>query len=167
MKYFVTIGEETHEVEIDGETVVLNAERVRARLDALDGTPVLLLSIGNSVHRVLAEPDGERGHYALSIDGYRVAVEAIDERSRAIRDLSGASSRKSGPTHVVAPMPGMIVRINVEEGDTVQAGQGLIVMEAMKMENELRATSGGTVRKLLVSPGSAVEKGAILLEMEV
>lgn len=167
MKYFVTIGEETHEVEIDGETVALSDQRVRARLDALDGTPVLLLSVGNAVHRVLAQRGGERGHYDLSIDGYLVAAEAIDERARAIRDLSGASTRKSGPAQVVAPMPGLIVRINVKEGDTVQAGQGLIVMEAMKMENELRAAAGGTVRRLLVSSGSAVEKGAMLLEMEV
>jgi pyruvate carboxylase subunit B len=63
-------------------------------------------------------------------------------------------------------MPGMIVRLNVKEGDQVRAGQGLVVMEAMKMENELRAAASGTVLRVLVSPGNAVEKGAILLEME-
>jgi pyruvate carboxylase subunit B len=107
-----------------------------------------------------------RGQYELSIDGYRVEVEALDERSRVIRDLSGASSKPSGPAHVVAPMPGLIVRIHVNEGDAVRDGQGLIVMEAMKMENELRAAAAGTVRKVQVAPGSAVEKGAMLLEME-
>jgi len=63
-------------------------------------------------------------------------------------------------------MPGMIVRVNVAEGDVIQAGQGLVVMEAMKMENELRAPSAGAVRRVLVAPGTAVEKGALLLEME-
>jgi pyruvate carboxylase subunit B len=63
-------------------------------------------------------------------------------------------------------MPGMIVRVNVSEGDAVQAGQGLVVMEAMKMENELRATASGTVKRVHVAPGTAVEKGALLLEME-
>jgi len=60
----------------------------------------------------------------------------------------------------------MIVRINVNEGDVVKPGQGLVVMEAMKMENELRATADGAVRRVLVAPGTAVEKGALLLEME-
>jgi biotin carboxyl carrier protein len=63
-------------------------------------------------------------------------------------------------------MPGLIVRVNVQEGDRVRAGQGLVVMEAMKMENELRASADGIVRRVIVIPGSAVEKGAQLLEME-
>ena len=165
MKYFVKVGTTTHEVVIDGETVTVNGETVRGRIDGLEGTPLQLLTIGTAVHRVVARR-AARGQYDLSIDGYRVEAEALDERSRVIRDLSGASSRKSGPAHVVAPMPGLIVRIHVKDGEAVRAGQGLIVMEAMKMENELRAATAGTVRKVLIAPGSAVEKGAMLLEME-
>jgi pyruvate carboxylase subunit B len=63
-------------------------------------------------------------------------------------------------------MPGLIVRVNVQPGDAVQAGQGLVVMEAMKMENELRATAPGKVRSIAVRPGTAVEKGALLIELE-
>ncbi len=63
-------------------------------------------------------------------------------------------------------MPGLIVRINVKPGDTVEAGQGVVVMEAMKMENELRATSAGTVKSVEVAPGAAVEKGALLVALE-
>jgi pyruvate carboxylase subunit B len=63
-------------------------------------------------------------------------------------------------------MPGLIVAVRVSEGDSVQPGQATIVMEAMKMENDLRATSAGVVRKLHVSPGMAVEKGALLLELD-
>ena len=62
-------------------------------------------------------------------------------------------------------MPGLIVRVNVTEGDSVTAGQGLVVMEAMKMENELRSAASGTVLRVLVAPGTAVEKGAILVEL--
>jgi pyruvate carboxylase subunit B len=58
------------------------------------------------------------------------------------------------------------VRVSVAEGDEVQAGQGLVVMEAMKMENELRAAAAGRVRRVLVGPGTAVEKGAVLVEMD-
>jgi pyruvate carboxylase subunit B len=60
----------------------------------------------------------------------------------------------------------MIVRVEVQAGDRVRAGQGLVVMEAMKMENELRASADATVKEVLVSPGDAVEKGALLLRME-
>jgi pyruvate carboxylase subunit B len=63
-------------------------------------------------------------------------------------------------------MPGLVVRVNVQPGDEVQAGQGLVVMEAMKMENELRAPAAGRVRAILAAPGTAVEKGAVLIELE-
>ena len=63
-------------------------------------------------------------------------------------------------------MPGLIVRINAAIGDVVGAGQGLVVMEAMKMENELRAQSAGKVKNILVTPGTAVEKGTLLIELE-
>jgi acetyl/propionyl-CoA carboxylase alpha subunit len=166
MKYFVQIGDTSHEVTIDGGTVFIDGELVRARLESVPGTPVQLLSIGNEVHRVLARRGDRRGRYDLSLGGHRFDVEALNERERAIRDLSGPGARVSGPVHLLAPMPGLIVRIAVSAGDEVRPGQGLVVMEAMKMENELRATATATVKRVVVSAGSAVEKGAMLLEME-
>jgi pyruvate carboxylase subunit B len=71
----------------------------------------------------------------------------------------------SGPAPLVAPMPGLVVRVNVVVGDQVAAGQGLVVMEAMKMENELRASAPGTVRAVHAEPGAAVNKGAVLVEL--
>jgi biotin carboxyl carrier protein len=117
------------------------------------------------VYRLVARRGGARGAYGISIDGRRFAVEALDERTRAIRDLSAASAAAAGPAPLVAPMPGLIVRVNVAPGEEVQAGQGLVVMEAMKMENELRASSAGTVVAVRVTPGTAVEKGAVLVEL--
>ena len=70
------------------------------------------------------------------------------------------------PAPLVAPMPGLIVRVNVEVGDSVSAGQGLVVMEAMKMENELRAAGAGKVKSVHAKPGEAVNKGALLVELE-
>src|SRR5687767_15349352 len=85
-----------------------------------------------------------------------------------IRDklVTGVQTCALPISHLAAPMPGMIVRLNVKEGDQVRVGQGLVVMEAMKMENELRAASDGVVKRVVASPGTAVEKGALLLEME-
>lgn len=166
VKYFVRIGAAQHEVEIDGESVTIAGQTVRAHVEDLSGTPLQIVTVGKEAHRVLARLGQQRGQYDLSIDGYRFVVEALDERTRTIRELAGASARPAGPAHLLAPMPGLVVRVNVQEGEHVRAGQGLVVMEAMKMENELRATAAGIVRRVVVSPGSAVEKGTTLLEME-
>jgi pyruvate carboxylase subunit B len=85
---------------------------------------------------------------------------------RAIRELAGATAGAAGPAPLVAPMPGMIVRVHVEVGARVHPGQGLVVMEAMKMENELRALAEATVKAVHAQPGAAVEKGALLIELE-
>jgi pyruvate carboxylase subunit B len=118
------------------------------------------------VRRVVARAGDARGRHTLWLVGFRFETEALDERARAIRELTGAAAGASGPAPILAPMPGMIVRIAARVGDQVEPGQGLVVMEAMKMENELRATTAGTVRAVLVEPGTAVEKGAVLLELE-
>jgi biotin carboxyl carrier protein len=166
MKYFVRVGDEAHEVIVDGELVLVGGERVRARLEDIPGTPMQLLTVGERQEKLHARKGSERGMFEISIAGYRYAIEALDERSRAIRELSGASGRAKGPAHLSAPMPGLIVRVHVKEGDQVRAGQGLVVIEAMKMENELRAAADGVVKRIPVTPGTAVEKGTLLIELE-
>jgi pyruvate carboxylase subunit B len=166
MKYFVRIDGEDHEVVLDGEGVHIDGEDVAAHVAPIDGTPVRMVTIGSEVHRVVVRPGESRGRYSLWLDGHRFDVEAVDERTRAIRELAGSASGPTGPAPLVAPMPGLVVRVNVQAGDQVQSGQGLVVMEAMKMENELRAAAAGRVRAVLVTPGTAVEKGAVLIELE-
>ena len=165
MKYFVDIGKERLEVELDGETAHVGGVPRRVHLADVEGTPVHLVRIGERVHRVVARRHAERGRYTLRFDGWRFEAEALDERMRAIRDLTTEQAAHAGPMPVIAPMPGLIVRVHVAVGDTVTAGQGVISMEAMKMENELRATTPGTVKNVVVRPGQAVEKGAVLVEL--
>jgi pyruvate carboxylase subunit B len=166
VKYVVRIGDEDHEVVLDGDGVHIGGDDIAAHVVPIDGTPVRMVTIGDEVHRVVVRPGTTRGLYTLWLDGYRFQLEALDERTRAIRDLSGASAGPSGPAPLIAPMPGLIVRVHVQSGDQVQAGQGLVVMEAMKMENELRVQAAGRVKTVLVTPGSVVEKGALLIELE-
>ena len=166
MRYVVDVEGERTNVELTGDEVVIDGQTVQARLVDVGGTPVSLLTIGERVYRVIARRGDARGRYTLSIDGRRFTAEALDERTRTIRDLSAASADAAGPSPLVAPMPGLVVRVTVQAGDQVQPGQGLVVMEAMKMENELRSQSGGTVRAVLVVAGAAVEKGAVLVELE-
>lgn len=165
MKYIVDIGGERLEVELDGETAHVGGRSYAVHLADVEGTPVHLVGIGDRVHRVVARRHDARGQYTLRFNGWRLEAEALDERTRAIRDLTAAQASHAGPLPVTAPMPGLIVRVHVKAGDTVAAGQGVIAMEAMKMENELRATTAGIVKQVLVQPGQAVEKGAVLVEL--
>lgn len=166
MKYIVELNGERRELDVEGETVTLDGHGVLAKVDEIDGTPVRIVTIGSEVHRVIARRGPSKGAYTLWVDGFRFEGEALDERTRTIRDITAVSAKASGPAPVIAPMPGLIVRVNVAVGDSVQAGQGVVVMEAMKMENELRASAEGTVRAVNVQPGKAVEKGTVLVELE-
>jgi pyruvate carboxylase subunit B len=166
VKYIVDLNGERQQVEVDGESVHVDSHTVLARLEEIEGTPVRLVTIGSQVHRVVVRRGATRGAYTLWVDGFRFDGEALDERTRAIRDITAESQKASGPASLNAPMPGLIVRVSVAPGDTVQAGQGLIVMEAMKMENELRASAAGIVKNVLVEPGKAVEKGTLLIDFQ-
>ncbi len=167
MRYVVQLNDERKAVTLDSDGVHYGAEPpVHAELSDIEGSPVRMVKIGTHVYRVVVQKRQGRGRYTLWVDGYRFETEALDERNRAIRDLSAARAGPAGPAPILAPMPGLIVRVNVKPGDKVQAGQGVVVMEAMKMENELRATVAGTVRSVEISPGTAVEKGALLVALE-
>jgi pyruvate carboxylase subunit B len=166
MKYVVQLNDERHTVSVEPEGVRFeNEPLVRGQLSDIEGSPVRMVKLGTHVYRVVAEKRQGRGRYTLWVDGYRFEVEALDERTRAIRDLSAANAAPTGPAPIIAPMPGLIVRVNVRVGDRVEAGQGIVVMEAMKMENELRATAPGTVQTIEVAAGPAVEKGALLVSL--
>lgn len=165
MKYVVEVDGRTFAVELDGDTArVDGGAPVAAMAEDVPNTPVRLVTIGGTLHRVAARRDGPRGRYVMRMDGRRFAIDALDERTRAIRDLADATRVASGPVPLLAPMPGLVVRLHVAAGDTVQAGQPLVAIEAMKMENELRAPAAGVVRAVHAVPGTPVEKGATLVE---
>jgi pyruvate carboxylase subunit B len=166
MRYIVAVNGARSTVEREGDRVIADGVDAPASIEEVGGTPLRLVTIGSQVHRVIVRQRAGKGTYQLWLDGHVYDVEALDERARAIRDLSEASAGPVGPAPLIAPMPGLIVRVSVAEGDEVTAGQGLVVMEAMKMENELRAQGKGRVKRVLAVPGSAVEKGTVLVEME-
>lgn len=167
MRYVVELNAQRKSVSIEPEGVRYEDDApIRGELSDIEESPIRMVKLGTHVYRVVAEKRLGRGKYTLWVDGYRFETEALDERTRSIRDLSAATAGPTGPAPIIAPMPGLIVRVNVSVGDRVEAGQGLVVMEAMKMENELRAIAPGTVRSVEVSPGTAVEKGALLVALE-
>ena len=165
MKYSVDVNGTRHSIEVTPDGVAHDSQGHTITLEPVPGSSLWLLRVGDAVYRVTVRPGAAAGQYALSFDGYRFAIDAVDERGRAIREMARAAAASAGPAPLKAPMPGLIVRVLVAPGDTVTEGQGLVVMEAMKMENELRSPSAGTVRSVAATPGTAVEKGAILIEL--
>ena len=167
VKYVVEVNGELKHVHLGaGGAAYEETAAVEAELVEIEASPVMILRLGAEVHRVVVERRPGRGRYSLWIDGYRFEAEALDERTRQIREITAASAGPVGPAPIIAPMPGLVVRVRVAVGDRVEAGQGVVVMEAMKMENELRATAPGVVRSVEVAAGTAVEKGTLLVALE-
>lgn len=165
MKYVVNVNGTRVVVELDGGYATIDGERMAVALAAVAGTPIQLVRVGDQLHRVLARRGDRRGAWTLDVDGVRYLADAMDERMRTLRDLTELASASSGPAPLVAPMPGLVVRVSVSVGDEVMTGQALVTVEAMKMENELRAGSAGVVMRIHAVPGTAVEKGAVLIEL--
>jgi acetyl/propionyl-CoA carboxylase alpha subunit len=120
----------------------------------------LTVHIGSRVFRV--EPMGE-GRFR--VNGRELCLLVRSELEQRFADLGlGAADHAGGRVEV--PMPGKVIAIEVAVGDTVTRGQGLVVVEAMKMENEVKAPCAGRITHIAVAPGAQLEKGALLLEIE-
>jgi len=163
MRYVVTLAEQTFELDVDprpeGGYVVRGPEGRACLVDSLGGGPRLLsLLVDGQVVTVLPD-EGE-----LCFRGERYAVHAENWQERA---RSGASAKQGVLAHTIsASMPGRIVRVLCEVGAKVSANSPLIVIEAMKMQNELCAKSDAIVRAVHVGVGQNVERGALLIEFE-
>ena len=164
MRYTVTVGGREVQVVLDGDKVTVDGAAQHAHLSPLTGTPLWLLILDGVPITLPAERSG-RGVWIVTSQGERLEVRAEDERARHIRSLVGTQAAHQTAGLVRAPMPGLVVRVLVSEGEAVAAGQGLLVLEAMKMENEIRAPAAGVVGRVAVQQGLAVEKGQVLLEL--
>jgi pyruvate carboxylase subunit B len=165
MLYHVTLGSRTFRVELADGRISIDGEPLgEAELMTVPGTSVHHLLVDGHSRTVVARPGAAAGLWELHVDGFRQLAEVIDERTRRLRSLTRRGDTRSAPRPVRAPMPGMIVRVEVAVSERVQAGQGVVIMEAMKMENELRADTDGVVARILVRPGEPVDKGAVLIE---
>jgi len=163
----------TYDVSIDGKNYRLQLDRAEGRwacrldgreieVDAVLARPdVLSLRIGNKAYEIKCERVAQDLH--LWVGSARFAAEVRDPRSlrgrvRAVDD--------HGPRKLTAPMPGKIVRLLMSQGAEVEAGAGVLVVEAMKMQNEIKSPKRGTIQKILVSEGAAVNAGDVLAIVE-
>jgi len=124
---------------------------------------VMSILLGGDAFEVKRERSLQ-GELHLVIGSARYAVDVQDPRS--LRTRRGSGGGEAGPQKITAPMPGKIVRVMVSEKDEVKAGQGVIVMEAMKMQNEMKSPKDGHVQRILTSEGSTVNAGDSLVVIE-
>jgi biotin carboxyl carrier protein len=165
VKYIVGIAGREIEVEVDGELVTVEGSTRTASLRAVPGTPIRQLLIDGRPTTLTMRSPG-RGQWSLEVGGDRWETEVVDERTRHIRSLTAGTERRRGPVTLRAPMPGLVLRVLADPGQEVSVGAGLVVLEAMKMENELKAPAAGIVGAVRVQPGQAVEKGQVLVEFQ-
>jgi biotin carboxyl carrier protein len=152
-------GPGRYHVNVDGIVHEVDAARVG------DYGLSLLLDGGSGTSReVFVTPAGAQGELLVGLDGRTVAVTVNARRTR--RGGADRASHTDGEQEVVAPMPGRVVRILVAPGDRVADRQALIVVEAMKMENELRTDREGTVAEIHTREGVSVEAGALLVVIQ-
>ena len=152
-------------VDLDGRLHVVDARRVNesivSMLVQVDGAAEPARSIDAAF---ATQPVA--GDFDVHLEGRTIPVQIRPAGSFGRQKKAGAGAAGSGPQRVTSPMPGKVVRILVKPGDEVKARQGLAVVEAMKMENELRAARDGRVREVSVAEGQSVDAGTVLLIVE-
>lgn len=148
-----------YEIDVDGERRVVDCHSAGHK-------DYLSLIIDNQSHLVECAPARfEEGRYYANINGRRYDVDVLDERLLATREAS-ASVTATGPYVISSPMPGLIVDVRVRVGDTVSAGAAVVIMEAMKMQNELVSEVDGVVRAVNITENDTVDSQTVLIEIE-
>jgi pyruvate carboxylase subunit B len=162
MKYTAIIHDKTYEIDIGANnTVLINGEPHNVDLRSIDGMSLYSLLVDNSSSEALVERNGDE--YRVLIDGTMHIVEVQDERTRKLAKADKLAAGPVGEIPLKAPMPGLVQSVNVNVGDSVNAKQGAIILEAMKMENELRVPRAGVVKEIRVKAGDKVDQGQVLL----
>ncbi len=137
--------------------MIVDGKSYDAKIDKLE-EGVFVLNLGDRKIEFFAH-DQRDGSFEINIGGKNQSVLVKDETQLLLESYSASSSSGSGSIEVKAPMPGLVYKTLVEEGDIVEKGQGVLILEAMKMENEIRSSHGASVEKLYVDEGQAVSKG--------
>ena len=164
MRYHVTVRSRTYVIDVDGGSVTVDGEKFESHWAAIPRTPLIHLLLGTESWTVACQQLEDR-HWALGAAGERLEVEVQDDRSKQIEALTGQGRKPAVGGVIKAPMPGLVVRVEVSKGEVVEVGKGVVVVEAMKMENELRAQTRGIVEQVHVKAGDRVEKGAPLVTL--
>lgn len=160
MKYLVTVGDKSYNVEVGSDREIeIDGVAHQVDIQNIDGYSLFSLLLDNRSYELIVEGEGQE--FRVLLEGEMYTVRVTDERTRR---LGEAPARvPSGEVAVKAPMPGLVVAVAATVGQEVKMGQGLIILQAMKMENELRAPRAGRVKAIRISPGQVVDKDQVLV----
>jgi len=162
---------------IDGKSYVVEVKEISGKAElSLDGRPVSMdavelkprgpFSVLIDSRSVEVQVEKNSAGYVVHLDGLAFECRLEDERVARLKGLTASGGGSHRGKELRSPMPGLVLEIGIKEGDRVQAGQRLVTVEAMKMENEIRAAFEGRVKSIRVKPGKAVEKNEVMIVFE-
>ncbi len=165
MKYYATVDERTYEISIEGDgRITVDGVEVGVDMQRIGRLDLYSLLLDNASHEVLVEPEEDgKSFYGVMLEGTRYRVRLQDERSRRLALADRGLKPPAGEIAIKAPIPGLVVKVLVEPGQQVGEGETVAILEAMKMENDLRAPRAGTVHEVRVTPGTQVPLGQVIL----
>jgi len=165
MKYITTVEGKQFLVEIiDEKHISVDGKIYGIDFESVSGQPVYSLIVDGKSHESYVQREDESWQVLLRGRLYPVTVE--DEREKRLRVAAGGGVSESGEFHLKAPMPGLVVAVPVSEGQTVKKGEVLIILESMKMQNELKSPRDGIVNRIKVKAGESVEQKQPLLSVQ-
>jgi biotin carboxyl carrier protein len=164
MKYTTIINNKKYEIEIEKDgSLTVNGQKRSADFTPLGRTSYSILAEGKSDSMTIEEREGNIE--VLMRGGKLYTAKVLDERALLMAQRSGGLDDGSGEVQIKAPMPGLVVAVKVENGQEVKAGQTIVILESMKMQNELKCPRDGVVNTIAVTAGQAVEKNKVMVKI--
>jgi biotin carboxyl carrier protein len=164
MKYITTVNGHEYQIEvIDERHIRLGGHLLQVDFESVSGQPVFSLILdGKSYESYVYQGDED---WQVLLRGHLYPVLVEDEREKRLRAAAGGNVAEGGEFLLKAPMPGLVVAVPVKEGDNVEKGQVLVILESMKMQNELKAPRAGRVERIRVKSGESVEQKQTILSV--
>lgn len=161
MKYITVINNKRFEIDIDKDgRLLVNGQPRDVDFRSLDAALFSMIMQGKSYELVIDESDDR---LQISMHGHLLEGQVLDERAQLLLTRRAGATAGSGEVSIKSPMPGLVVAIPVNEGDTVKQGQTILILESMKMQNELKAPREGVVQRISVQAGQSVEQNKLLI----
>jgi biotin carboxyl carrier protein len=165
MKYITTIGSAEFNIEIvDQGHIRINNKIMEVDFESISGQPVYSMLIDGKSYEAYVNSTDEG--WQVLLQGHQYPVRVEDEREKRLRAAAGGKLYTAGDFQLKAPMPGLVVAVPVEENQQIEKGQVLVILESMKMQNELRSPRAGKVERIKVKAGESVEQKQTLLTVK-
>jgi biotin carboxyl carrier protein len=165
MRYITTVENKEYLVDVlDDKHISVNGKVYEVDFESVVGQPVYSLIVDGRSHEGYVRPGDDA--WQVLLRGRLFPVSVVDEREKRLRTAAGGGVAETGEFHLKAPMPGLVVAIPVEEGQVIEKGQVLLVLESMKMQNELKAPRDGVIHRIKVKAGESVEQKQSLLSVQ-